>query len=699
MTDEQVQASPSLPDEQAPKSSSVWPLVAALVLVTLAVYWQSFQGAFVFDDPGSLIDNPSIQHLWPITGPLNPPRGQGITVEGRPVLNLTLAVNWAIDQYNSTYSYHVGNFIIHMLAALALFGLVRRTLLLERWGGRFGSCAGELALAVAAIWAIHPLQTESVTYIVQRAESLMGLFYLATLYFALRAFTDKHGWAWSAAAICTCALGMGSKEVMVSAPLAVILFDRFFLFGSFKEAIARRWKLYAGLAVTWAILVYEVSQSATRGGTAGFTGNISAWAYFQTQMVFIARYLGLAFWPFPPNHLVLDYGINLITGLQRVWPYALLMAGLLAATLAAIRYRPWAGYLAILFWMLLAPTSSFVPNVNQVAAEHRMYLPLAPLVALVVVGLFVLYQRWASGRSASEDGRWVLDRALPAGTLLVVLAALGYRTWIRNGDYGREAVLWSQIVWYYPDNPRGYLNVAYMLSNGAGQLEKMALQEPDKEKAQALKRRSVQAYTSAVAKCTEAIEHSPEYAMAWSDRGTHWGRLGKKEDAIRDFTKAIALDPRLVQAYSGRGAVYRAMGRKAEAMKDFDTALQYRPKNEFARLNRIGLLLEEGYLTQAHGECAELVQLFPDDAGALRYMGDILRAEGKPQEGLTYVDKSLQITPESGPAYAVRASILADLKRLPEARQDLAQAYRLGEAAHPDIEDKLHLPARTTGRN
>ena len=101
---------------------------------------------------------------------------------------------------------------------------------------RWGIAAVPLALAVAMLWAVHPLQTESVAYIVQRAESLVGLFYLLTLYFVVRGATSARAIVWYAGSVVACLLGMASKEVMVSSPLIVFLYDRAFLAGSFREA-------------------------------------------------------------------------------------------------------------------------------------------------------------------------------------------------------------------------------------------------------------------------------------------------------------------------------------------------------------------------------------------------------------------------------------------------------------------------------
>ena len=140
---------------------------------------------------------------------------------------------------------------------------------------------------MALLWAVHPLLTEAVTYVVQRAESMMGLFYLVTLYgFARQVQKERSGLGsgpWPAVCIGCCLAGMGCKEVMVSAPLIVLLYDRTFASGSFQEAWRRHRPLYLGLAATWVPLAYEVAITGNRGGTAGIGSHVEWWRYALTQ--------------------------------------------------------------------------------------------------------------------------------------------------------------------------------------------------------------------------------------------------------------------------------------------------------------------------------------------------------------------------------------------------------------------------------
>ena len=211
-----------------------------------------------------------------------------------------MAVSYALSGDN-VWGYHTLNLAVHILAGLTLFGLVRRTLRWPSLRDRFGAAADELALATAVLWTVHPLQTESVTYIIQRGESIMGLFYLLTVYCFIRGVESERSRLWYGLSVAACALGMVSKEVMVSAPLMVLLYDRAFVSGSFREAWWQRWPLYLALASTWIPLGFVL---VTAGNFANASLNARAiglkwWQYLATQPGVILYYLRLSVWRAP----------------------------------------------------------------------------------------------------------------------------------------------------------------------------------------------------------------------------------------------------------------------------------------------------------------------------------------------------------------------------------------------------------------
>ena len=511
--------------------------VGIIVVAGLLAYHNSFGGPFIFDGETAIAQNPQIRQLWPIWEVFQ--AQPGATVAGRPVLSLSLALNYQVSGLE-VWSYHAVNLAIHILAALTLFGIIRRTLLCEKLRARFGQASFSLALICALIWLLHPLQTGSVTYIVQRAESLMGLFYLLSLYCAIRGFSSTKRPRWYIFAILACALGMGTKEVVATAPFVVLLYDRIFVSRSFKEALTRRWGLYGGLAATW--LIFGVlAFSAPRGHSVEFDFLSSTWLdYTITQCkVIVSYYLKLSFWPYP---LVLDYGWPIVRSFGQIVPHALVLVTLLVGTVVALRYWPSWGFLGVWFFAILAPSSSIVPILTEVAAEHRMYLPLAAVVVGVVVGGYIILVRLTRRRARLG---WALGYIL-AGAVIVTLGSI---TFTRNFDYATEFSIWDVTAQQSPNNFRPYYNRGSAYRN-KGQLEK-AIQDFDK-----------------------AIELNPSFAELYSNRGSTHSSRGKYHLAIRDYSQALQLNPTFAEACYNRGLVYWHQGEYDLALRDFEKAVQ-----------------------------------------------------------------------------------------------------------------------------
>ena len=249
-----------LPHTQSPQRARGSIRIPATVFIALVLagtaawaYSTSFAGVLVLDDKFAIADNPNIKTLWPLTTAMSAPAES--PVSARPIASLTLAINYALAPpdvrdvlspggpasppevrerfLRNIWGYHFLNLLIHVLAALTFFGVIRRTLQSVRLRDRFGSASTALAFVASLIWVVHPLLTDAVTYVIQRTELLMGLFFFATLYCSIRAgepsATGRARRLWTTAAIVACALGMGSKQTMVTAPLIVWLWDRLFL--------------------------------------------------------------------------------------------------------------------------------------------------------------------------------------------------------------------------------------------------------------------------------------------------------------------------------------------------------------------------------------------------------------------------------------------------------------------------------------
>jgi protein O-mannosyl-transferase len=552
--------SPEVGSAGAPRSASAWGWGIAAAVVTAATvlaYSNSFRVPLLFDDTRAISSNPTIRQLWPPWLALSPPH-QGSPVDGRPVLNVSFALNYATSGVE-VWSYHAVNLAIHVMAAMVLLGVIRRTLLLPTVPEGIARNATALAGAAALIWAVHPLQTESVTYLSQRAESLVSLFYLLTLYGTILAATATRPGPWYAVSVAACSLGMASKEVMASAPLIVLLYDRTFLAGSFREAWKRRWGLYVALAATWILLAALVIGSGGRNRTVGFHLTVSPWEYALTQCGAIVRYLRLSFWP---SGLCVDYGDAIAPNLRAVLPEALAVAALALLAILALWRWPVAGFLGAFSLAVLAPTSSIVPVVTQTVAEHRMYLALAALATGVVVGGYLIGRRVAGGAV------WFLGpatlRAISFALVGLVAAGLGMTTFLRNRDYRDELSLWTDTVRKCPENLRARSNLV-VLHNGLG----MALERRGK-------------IDAAIAQYRRAIEVKSDYPDAHHNLAKALLGRGQVDEAVGEFRRTLESDPSNVEVYTSLGAALAERGNLDEAIVCLCQALRMHPRYKAA---------------------------------------------------------------------------------------------------------------------
>ncbi len=538
----------------------------AIGLCILVVYANSLSGPFIFDDIPNILGNHAIRALWPPQRLFDPPPEAGIA--SRPVVSLSLALNYAISGYR-VWSYHAVNLLIHILAALTLFGLVRRALHSRALREQYAAIATPLAVAVAGLWAVHPLQTQAVTYVIQRCESLMGLFFLLTLYCAVRGWEAPPRRRWHAFAVLACLAGMATKEVMVAAPFIVLLYDVVFNQRPLRRALAASRSLYIGLAVT---LIPLVILTGLTGGQTLHADRlpVTPIEYARTQPQVILHYLRLAIWPAP---LVLDYGWP-VAPWSRAWPAGLAILALVAATGWALRRRPRLGFLSAWFFVILAPTSSVVP-LQDLAFEHRMYLPLAGVVAAVIMGGAALLRR-----------KTITATALLA-TALVTAAALGAATLARNRDYRSEVAIWSDTVAKRPANARAQLSlgVAYdragLKTEAARHTAEALRLNPNSAKAQTNHGIGLLEAGRTLEACEHfrrAIELEPGYVSAHSNLGIALCQLGRLEEGVQRLREALRLDPRCVEAHYNLAIALRDLGQLEEGRRHYEEALRLDPQ-------------------------------------------------------------------------------------------------------------------------
>jgi tetratricopeptide (TPR) repeat protein len=623
---------------------------AAIALAALAAYSDSFSGPFVLDDAAAISANPTIGHLWNAFSP--PAKGP---VSGRPLLNFTFAANYTLGGYR-VWGYHALNLLVHVLAGLTLFGIVRRTLSKPALAGRYGHDALLLALVVAVIWTVHPVQTEAVTYISERAESLMGLFYLLTLYLFVRGMDSGRPAPWRVLSVLACILGALTKETIATAPLLVLLYDRTFGAGSFRGALRARWRYYLGLAASWPLLAWLSMGLAKRG--IGFGYGVTWWDYALTSCRSVAIYLKLAVWPHP---LVFDYGADIVRNPIAIAPYAAILAAFIALTAVALRRWPAFGFACASFLLILLPTTSVVPLALLPVAEHRMYLSLAAVAGAAVLGLYACMGRWS---------------LIP---LAAVAIALGTLTFQRNRDYGSAVAIWRDTAAKRPGNARAHNGYGFVLSGIPGSRDQ------------------------AISEYEAALRIDPGLAEAHNNLGIALAGIpGRLPEAVDQYRAAIRINPGFAQAHNDLGAALAGVpGREREAIEEYEAALRIDPDYAEAHNNLgIALAATPALLPDAIAHFRAALRVNPGYVEAHENLGMALAGiPGRLPEAISEYEEALRIRPGDAQAHNNLGIALANSPgRLPEAVAQFEEALRI-LPGYADARGNLEIARKLLARS
>ena len=623
------------------------PLPSALlvVLVGAALYARTLAVPFLYDDIPAIVQNTTIRSLGDVRAVLTPP--SDTSMAGRPTSNATLALNYATTRLELG-GLHAMNIAIHLLAGLVLLWLTRQTLLRL---GRERDQANAFALLLALAWVVHPLQTESVTYLVQRTESLAALGLLLTLAASLQLQATRSP-LWALAAIGACAAGLGAKETAVVTPVVVVLYDRAFLFTSVRAALRERGWFYGALAATWIPFAWLVEHS-NRGQSAGLKfSHFTPWLYLKYQAGALVHYLRLVVWP---SGLTFDYGEAGagVPSPAHVVDWLLpgvLVLGLLVAAVWSWRRSPALGFLGLVAFILLAPSSSVVPVITEVIAEHRLYLALAPLLCLALLGV---------------------ERFLPSVWIPVsaaAIVALALLTVQRNELYRSRISLWTDTVQKRPANARAWVELGSARTDAGDRAG------------------GDRAYE-------EAVRLDADYPSANFGLGISAALRGDCQRAIHFYERALMRRQKKVEIHYNYAVCLDRLGRPADAITEYGIALDLTPEDAEVHLAYSEALDHAGRLDDAFREAQRAAELRPDWANAHYELANLLIRSKRLEESRLELEAALKADPTLVLAHHRLGRVDAALGRLPQAVDELKAALALDPRRASAIEDLVWLRA------
>lgn len=555
---------PPAPAQEAPLPWWAWPAMAAAAFVALLViYGPALRGEFLFDDIALKFRAEPEYFRWSAWRAM-----QG----DRPLAGLSYWLSYHAGS-GQPLPFHTASLLLHAGAATLLGYILLRLLTL------LGAASGQritLALLGAGLFLLHPAQTEAVAYVAAHPEPLSVFFYFAALAVFLSRREPRSSWPVAVGTTACFVLAMLSKEHALTLPAVLVLVDLAVYRQTLPALLRDGWRLYGLMAIAGLLGVAVVLRTLAGASTAGFgMADLTWWEYLLTQGRAILLYLRLWLLPVGQNG---DYLFPISRGLFEHW--ALLCWLLLAAGIGvALRYRrqaPMVALGAVLFLLVLAPTSSVLP-IQDAAVERRVYLAALGLVPLTL-GLLLQMQ---------------LSTSLLRIGGITLLLVLSLATFERSKVWANGNAFWSDVLAKNPDSWRANVAIGLQALEANRCAEALTLFERAKPRVAANYQASWHANQARALDCLgRTAEAEAAYleslkgersAAVLSQLGVHYGRLERYAEALAVLDEAITIAPDFPPAWSNRGNIHARQGDCTQAIADFQRALQLMPASTAAQ--------------------------------------------------------------------------------------------------------------------
>ncbi|MDP8202780.1 MAG: tetratricopeptide repeat protein [Candidatus Tenebribacter burtonii] len=575
--------------------------VIALFIITLVgilIYSNTFNCEFQFDDFRNITNQNIIKDLSNFEN-----ISKWVDINFRPLAMFSFALNYKFNGLD-VIGYHVVNLIIHIFTGWMMFLLTKMILTLSLKKPKWSSKEFDnIAIFTALIFIVHPIQTQSVTYVVQRMTSLAALFYTLAVYlYAKGRLSHIHSGLKSKAvnfyvvSFLSGLLALLSKQTAATFPIAMLLFELCFI----RNKEEKIYKKYLIISISVFLFIFLII--VFTGNLPRETEKISRINYLITQFRVIVKYLQLLILPITQN---LDYNFFLSTtfwGFKEIGCFLINLALIIIAGLSFKNHKI-ITFAVFWFYLTLAVESSILP-ISGIIYEHRLYLPMFGFSLIIVTIIWKLF----AGR----------NKRIASIILILMISIYGLATYRRNKVWKNRYTLWSDVVRKSPNKARANYN----LGNVWARADKHDL---------------------AIKYYTKAITLKPDYSSALNNLGTSWKEKGDFNKAAEFFEKALKYDPFNKRILKNLGVMYHKSNKFEKAINCYQKMLEKEPDN-INVLNDVGVAWAQlGNFKKAIDTYNHILMFDPNHEDALRNLGVIYFNSGKIKRAQEYFQKVLEL--------------------------------------------------------
>ncbi len=590
-------------------------VIITIIILTSLSYFNTLNNSFVYDDNTYVVENRQIRSASNIPKAFissYPPdsKGQGLY---RPMVTISYIFDYAIWGLNPK-GFHLANIIFHILTSIIAY-LLALEIIKTRWP----------SAVVGIVFALHPVHTEAVTWVVGRAEVMAGLFYFLSFLLYI-----KDGESASLknrlfiASIVSYFLALLSKEIAITLPILLFVYDYFFVqrqkSTEIIELLKRRYLYFIILTFIYIIIRFAVLGSFGPQKNLSFAADAGFYERLLTIIVVIGYYIRLLFLPF---NLTVDYVFPKIAsiGLPVIIYGGVLLVSIAIAVLLYKRSKR-LSFSILIFFVTILPVSNIMP-IGELIAERFLYIPLISFALLIGISADYFFIRFPS--------RFL--RIIISIPLILLALFYSLLTISRNYDWRDAFTLWKATIYIMPASSIAHNNL------GVEYVKK-------------------EDYVDAIKEYKKAIELSSKYSHALTNLGDVYLKIGLIDEAIDFYKKAIDAEPDYAIAYNNLGFAYFEKGLYKEALSEYKKAIELNTKDPLFYNNLGNLYASMKKYEDAIAEYKKVLSIESKDTNAYNNLGVVYAQQGRFNEAEAEVRKALAIDPENSLAKKNLADIL-----------------------------------------